>query len=458
MDLIYRLIGGFVLGFFILLFYQKIIHGKSIKLICLLSVPLCFALYMFFAHPHVIEPIRSILGIFILGFSLWAWQRTITWAALVLSFMCGYLLWIASILLATPIGLLLGAGEEVIVFILLFTETIAYFAVYHFVKLKNGLPYINDFEIKGIIFAATGIILAFFGIYHLDLNQIPEYNRPLFFASIIALIFLALGLGAFILYLSRKHKQLRELEQDRKELVAKNHKYKDVIPAIEALMAQVRQAGVGDAEKYLDVLAEMAADMTAEFEQEQISDDLNALQLPTAWAPLELRIAQFAKECIAEDIGISIQNSACAKTWDALPVSKLDFVRLVSNLLGNAKKELHKTDTALKYITVLFRDKFGFFEFEVHDTAHPFPTEVLIRLGERGNSTNNTGDGYPEIFEFLQKYKASLTIIELFSDGACTKRIKVSFDARSRIVFRTNCRTDELRTALKQSNIEVEAV
>ena len=40
-----------------------------------------------------------------------------------------------------------------------------------------------------------------------------------------------------------------------------------------------------------------------------------------------------------------------------------------------------------------------------------FELEVLAKLGRRENSTNDTGDGYPEIFDMLERSKASLMMM-----------------------------------------------
>jgi len=455
MDIIYRLIGSFLFGIFILLFYQKTLAKKSLNLIFQISVSLCFATFMLIAHPYIPEPIRTILGILILGFSLWLRERKILWAALVLSFLCGYFLRITSLLLGTPIILLSQPPDSIAALVFLVMEAVIYCVAYKLIKLKTGWSYIKDFEVKAIIFASAGIILALFGAYHLRLNQVQEYSSLLFFASMIALGFLILGLGAFILHLIKKHKQLRELADERKELIAKNHKYKDIIPTLEALIIQLQKIGGADA--YLDALANVATEMSAELEGEHLADEINALKFPNNWKALELYLAQIAKECLTDDFGISLQNNARSESWAGLPISALEFIRLAGNLLSNAKKELHKTNTDLKYITVLFRDKLGFFEFEVHDTAHPFSAEILSKLGQRNNSTNGTGDGFAEVFDLLEKHNASLTITEhVAKTDEYTKRVRVGFDNKSRVVFQTNCRYDELSATLKNTNIEVE--
>ena len=396
------------------------------------------------------------LGLLILGLLLLAWEQNINWAALVLAFFCGYVLRVGALLLAASIGLLWGEFHEGTFVLSFAVEALLYFIAYRLIPFRNGIVYIHDFEIKSIIFLSAGIVLSIVGVFHLTFNQVREVNPPLFFALILSLLFLILGLAALILFLSKKHRQLRELAAEREELIAKNHKYKDVIPAFEALMEKL-EVLEGD-EGYRTTLREMAAELSAEFQREDMADSMNAFHLPESWQALELRIAQIAKECGDLGITVSLQNSAPKDAWADLSISQIELIRLVGNLLSNAKKELYKADVDLKHLSLLFREKNHSFSLEVHDTAPPFSISVLPGLGKRGNSTNGTGDGYAEIFEILEKYEASLTIIEMIHRGKCTKRVKVSFDGKSRIVFQTNSRFDEVRRVLRGTSIHAEAL
>ena len=90
----------------------------------------------------------------------------------------------------------------------------------------------------------------------------------------------------------------------------------------------------------------------------------------------------------------------------------------------------------------------GVFTVGVFDNAHEFPIPILAKLGERGNSTNYSGNGYAEIFEFLAESGASLVIIEQLADNIPAKTVQVMFDGREDVVIRTAYRFEELKTAL----------
>jgi len=74
----------------------------------------------------------------------------------------------------------------------------------------------------------------------------------------------------------------------------------------------------------------------------------------------------------------------------------------------------------------------------------------------RNNSTNGTGHGYAEVFDFLAETGASLLIIEQIQSGNPKKIIRVAFDFQERIVIRTSYRYAILKEALRDTRIEVE--
>lgn len=81
-----------------------------------------------------------------------------------LSFLIGYTALIVSSSVSAAFSLLFGIAEIVHVLILgLFVDVLIYTAFYRLIRLKNTVSLISDIEVKGIIFAITGIALVFFG-------------------------------------------------------------------------------------------------------------------------------------------------------------------------------------------------------------------------------------------------------------------------------------------------------
>ena len=108
--------------------------------------------------------------------------------------------------------------------------------------------------------------------------------------------------------------------------------------------------------------------------------------------------------------------------WGALTIPSFDLSRLIENFLSNALKELHQTHIDGKQVIVRFyQNERGVFAFEVEDNAHEFSIDILRKLGDGKNSTNETGDGYVEIFDILNRLKASFAIEEKSVMGGATR-------------------------------------
>lgn len=475
MELVHRFISSLLLGTLIFIFYQKIISLKNKKSFLVWIIPLVFAIYTFFSHANILEPLRTMLGILILGVSFLVWKRSINWAALILAFLFGYSASIISLLIGTAVNLL---GRTAPIWILyLLVDIAVYIIFYKTIKLKNGIPLIEEKEVKGIIFAIGGIILAAFGGYHITISRIYELNAPLFYTALVVLAGVILALAILIAHLSRKHKerlemerQLCEVEAAFGELGSQHHKYRDAISAMGGsyydLVKNILDKDTSHGEnfklhvetfkKYLDSMDSLAAEMGAEFAIDDVNNTVAALQLPDEWYPLKNRLRQLMGQCQPKEIAVFSKNTAPDEMWESLTVSKLDFIRIVGNLIGNAIKELEKSNPIGKQVMFDFLDDKGVFVFVVRDNAHQFPLDILVRLGERKNSTNGTGDGYAEIFEILNTNNATFEMTERKENEKNRKIIRILFDGKNQRIIRTGYRYEELKTALAGTAFEVE--
>ena len=501
MEWVYTFVHNFLMGILICLFYQKILKIKLTKVLSLLSAALCFALYMLFAHSFIIEPIRTVIGILLLGFMFWVFKRSVNWACLTIAFIYSYFAWILSLLAIEVVHILFPVihsdNIELFVSALIFVEAVVYFVIYKLVKFKNIIQHINDVEVKLIIYFAAGIFMSIAGIYHISLNRMQDDNPLLRYAFIFSLSFVVLALSALIVYLAKRHrdnvakaKHIHKLEQGHQDLeqknvelerkhdvavksykvvVDQNHKYKDVVPAVHDLYSefseQLKTITSGDmiadpngVKKQLDSMKDLATEIANEFAVDNVKLNIELLRLPDSWYALEKCIEKYANECSLKKFAITLHNSVKADAWESLTVSTSEFIRLAGNLLGNSIKELERTDTNVKQVRVRFFHDSDAFAFEIQDSAHEFSVDVLSKLGERGNSTNGTGNGYAEIFDFLAKYKASLIITEFRYQNDFDKFIKVVFDNKARVVVRTEYRYEILKSSLKNTNIEVEDI
>jgi len=464
-----------MLGMFIFLSYRKIISVKSKNFFFAVGLALIFAVYMVFAHTCIREPIRIIIGVLILGCLLWGRVRSVNLAALVLAFLWGYSAWIISAgISAMLLGVLLNMTQNKIYWnAVLFIQAATYLLCYKSIRLKRGLPSIDEFEVKGIIFAITGIVLAFFGTYHVTRHQLYEYNRSLFHAAFASLIIVALT-GVFLITLfSKRYHERKEgemyrlaLEKDNSELSAKHHRFRAIAKSTSglhlALINEVKTATNHDSiEKlpavcrYLDIAKQVGVEFSEELILADFVKEVRGFILPEDWLLLKASVAAVIQAC--EHRGFSIFAHNAATTWEQIKTPKIKLVRLVDNLTSNAMKELEKTATDDKALQIyFFNDGDGVFTIEITDTAHEFPVQILANLGKRSNSTNGTGNGYAEVFEFLAETGASLRITERVEAGNPKKTIRVAFDDKERVVIRTEHRYEILRKELGDSRVELE--
>jgi len=485
MEIVRIIILHFMLGFFILLSYHKILNQKFTKIFFQFGLAMVFAAHMYFSHIYIMEPVRSIIGVIYLGILLRFWQRSINWAALTLAFLAGYFVWLISLAISAPVIYILS-GEEpkpILQYVALFIQAVIYFMLHKVIKLKNGITSINISEVKGIVFAATGIILAFFGGAHVAFNRVPETNLPLLITAQASLIIVVSVSIFFIIIFTKQFRERQrekmdiekhrlELEtqlQDSKQghsllkrqlvdMVMKEHKYKDVIastaPALSLLAHENKMQGMEKMMQELNTINQAMKELNQEFEVEKLLETYRAISLPDEWLILKTHIVRVLEQCEQKGFLVGFKNNATK--WEQITTTKVKLVRFMGNLLSNAMKELEKTDTEEKELLIHFYDdENGRFVVEVSDTAHEFPVNILARLGQRGNSTNNTGDGYADIFDFLNETDASFVIMEQMESGTATKTIQVVFDEKNRRVIHSKYRPDELKDALNGTGFEV---
>jgi signal transduction histidine kinase len=502
--------GNFMLGIFILLLYQEMSNMRGKRAVYLFGLAMIFAVYMFFMHTYVQQPVRSISGVLILGRLTCDWKRSVNWTALVLALLVGYSAWIISVFVTAFLGAVFDIFQnEAYWVLLLLVQTGVYLTCYKIIRLKNGTSLIDEFEIKGIIFAASGIVLTFFGGYHMTRNQLHEYNLPLFRAAFTSLIIVVLTAVFLIVIFSKRYRErvkaeklrhtlenekqtlekenrtlgeekqaLEEhnselarhrlaLQRDNSELSTKHHKVRELAKSTSelhiVLIDEVQTATSQDSieklpavRRYLEIAKQVGAELSEELTLDDFVNEFRGFVLPHDWLSLKHLVVKAIIACEQKEFSAFAKNTAT--TWEQIKFPKIKLNRLVSNLVRNAMCELSQTDTDDKAMEIhFFDDDNNSFTVEVYDTAREFHVQVLKNLGQRGNSTNGSGNGYAEIFELLSETGASLSITEQREDAYATKKsIRISFDDKERFLIRTGYRYATLKETLADSLFEIE--
>ena len=180
---------------------------------------------------------------------------------------------------------------------------------------------------------------------------------------------------------------------------------------------------------------------------------IESLLIPKTYDGLSALLCSYLGE--SRNFGVKFYVKNDVIDWEVIEIADAELYPLVGNLINNALKELKKIRSSKKAINVSFSNDNRTFCVTVQDNAGEFPIEILKKLGERGNSTNNTGDGYPEIFKALSKYDASYNLSEYTLNGEKRKFISVTFDGLSHRTISSNYRFNELEKKLAMTAWEV---
>jgi len=380
-----------MLGMFTLLLYRKILRRKPEENICLFGLALMFAAYMFFMQTNIREPIRTFSGVWILGCLIWAWKRSIHWAALVFAFLVGYSAWIASMSISAILLKSILNMETTALYwgMAICMQAAIYLICHQVICLKNYIPPVDEFEIQGIIFAATGIVLAFWGVYHMALQRLYESNLPLFRAAFAALIVVALAATFLIILFSNRYrerimaeKHRLALTKDHLELSSKHHGFRALVQSsstlciklidrMKTMPGQHRITDVAEVHRYLELAKQCNMEVSEEFALQDLIKEIQGFVVPENWLLLKAAVVEVIKECERKEFSVFAHSTIT--TWEQIRVSKVKLVQLVQNLLSNALKELERTETDEKALEIyFFDDDDGIFTIEVIDTAHEF--------------------------------------------------------------------------------------
>jgi len=257
-----------------------------------------------------------------------------------------------------------------------------------------------------------------------------------------------------------------ELEADFSEMTNNHHAYRYVVPILlgmqNKLIEQMNNFADYDHDErlcqirnYTDQLRTLTFEISDEFVTSHIKSEIVGLGISKAWLELNVLLETLMQKAKDQGIYLSVYNHAT--TWHKLVVPKVVFIRLLSNIVDNAIKETFKLPLDKRgEIRIIFKDEDDHFLFEVTDHAPEFAVAILKRLGQRQNSTNNTGNGYAEIMPALHEAKASFVIKEWRHDrGDIGKTISVIFDGFSMRLIDSHYRYEQLVNELSLTDFEV---
>jgi len=503
MTAIYGIIGVILSSIFIRNCYERIVMIQFSKI----QHVLFSVLYFVFAYTVVaITPIflRPLLVIgFVSGMAL-LMKKSVNLLVMAWSFLIAQVVWLTTALLVgTALLEILGTTLTVIAYSLsLILEIGTYVLILRSKLLEDVVLIVNERHIKKLAYI-LGLLLLY-GITYLRffLSYLHHlHDITLFFILLIFIVFISI---VFVLVLDGTIKKYHEKQADQAVILEKEkeivdlqkewfeskervvdmkvqldemtvrldrmpidsyHKFKkdlrisnDNFKMLQRSLATLEETGsledVSELNELARNLKSSLGELGDKLDLEEVDQLIEGLELPSAWWELRSLLSSYLWEAKEKGVDMFLDNTS--SLWEGLEVSESLVNQLLENLISNGVKELMKSEDSNKILSVRFFDKDECFGLSVQDNAHEFSVEVFQRLGKRGNSTNGTGDGYPEVFEILEECGGSLFIEEILYMEKMMKTIKIIFDGCSKKVVKSNYRTDLLRFELVESVLDVE--
>lgn len=465
---LYRFLSHVVVGFVVIVFYFKLTPKRKIGFKHMIVI-LLYAFFMMWAHNTIIEPFRTLLGLFILSICLINKEERINFSGLLIPFL---LLPLVRTLLAFIIGFVTyiffseNLEFEIVQLLIIFpTEALTFILLCHSIKTEKIKEALDGKEIRIIIYASSILIWIIYGIVH----TLAVFNGNITQAVTLTLMSILIPGGftsiVVIIYAVKKYHEKRALEKTVNhqlkvidDLTSLTHSYKNGVKLMAYLLKELdlqiesdgKVTGGGylqDLSSLVESFESLTTNLNQEFVYEELQKYVSILDFPKEWWSLQLTLAGFMLQGHKSGILLEIKNEY--KDWGSLKVSQFDVSKIVENLMSNAIKELSSADMIGKMALVVFyQNDAGYFTFEIVDNAHEFSIDVLKRLGKRKNSTHGSGDGYAEIFELLNKLGASFLIEESNVMGYFHKKINIIFDDRRKKKIQSSYRNQNLYEAL----------
>lgn len=316
-----------------------------------------------------------------------------------------------------------------------------------------------DKTAKPIAYIFSAIVLVLYAAVGIT-TIAKEFYALLIFAVAVILLFILILLWYHNEEKNRQH--MEELFHKIQDLVASQHKDKEILPALQKQIEELNsRLGKGS-----EVSKELSADIAAELQElEEVYHDrlreerrafMHIKGIPeTGSYLLTNQLMAYAYE--AENIGVTfdvVVEYPISFVLEKKFLTRLQLQRLFVNLIRNAFRAIERKHPPAsageeeagghEQDKPKARDDDGIlicmglsdadtYDIDIYDSGAYFDRSVLEALGKKGNTTGGTGHGYPELLGLLEESGASYILTE-FAPGSdlYTKQITITFDGRRR--------------------------
>jgi len=470
LDILSLLLMHILKGFFIFALYYKILFQRFNPKVKYIYGSILYGTYMTIGRDLIPEPCRTIFGLLFLAMVINKKQIKVEKTALILSFFIVTIVDFSLVFMLGAISYGIGLLDfRLFALILLLPSMfLTYSIIYLKVNFSNLSSSIKETDMKVIVFFVTLLLLLVYGIVRATYRD-GEIIYFLFFSLVATMIVMVI----FISYALWNNFKRNKIENEKMKLEYINFSLKEENQSLTSRWHGIKEVVVANSifflqfEKELDNMFKQNLTEKDLFEKisrikvfnSEMGDDLSMIDLeeeiklldfPDTWVRLKLRLSHFIYEARNKGIHVIVDNKF--ENWNEIDIPEVAFIKLVANIVSNSIKELEKININSKLVKISFlSNTTGYLIVEVHDNAMEFSIDILKKLGKRQNSTNETGDGYFEIFQILDIALASFELIE----NKRTKMVRITFDGCNDRTITSGYRTDELLLELGDSILDV---
>lgn len=273
---------------------------------------------------------------------------------------------------------------------------------------------------------SISIILGAFVLFFQQFFQMAVVEKDYSFTKIIVLLlYLTMIFTAFMLL---QHNRLtakqQAIEEDNRQMSQRLHRSKDVLGVVSQVVASEEHIDP----KLRKELADFCDDEMNEMQDRTLGVNLIG---DTGIELVNVMLQKQMMRCADLNISFDVMIPAPIDGYiQNIGISVTEFMRMLNDLLKNAVKAILSSENEHRELLLIMGDAGAdCFEIRLYDSGVPFPPVILEHMGERGNTTDGTGNGLADTIETLGHYHASFAIesIEPGSD-IYTKCVHIAFD------------------------------
>lgn len=239
----------------------------------------------------------------------------------------------------------------------------------------------------------------------------------------------------FTAFMLLQHNRLtakqQAMEEDNRQMSQRLHRSKDVIGVVSQVVASERHIDP----KLRQELADFCDDEMNEMQDRALGVNLIG---DTGVELINVMLQRQMMRCADENISFDVMIPAPIDAYIRdIGISVTEFMRMLNDLLKNAVKAILASENAHRELLLIMGEAGnGCLEIQIYDSGVPFPATILAHFGERGNTTDGTGNGIADTVATLGRYNASLAL-EVIEPGTdiYTKCIHIAFDGKNQMIL-----------------------